>query len=185
MRINSKNMAVQECLVLIKPDGIVKSLTDNIISVLSEAKLKIIGAKMVRVSRELAEKHYHKLKEEKINEYGPETGTKIYEEVLRYLQGHFHTDRVLALVYHGESAIEKIRKLAGSTNPEKADPTTIRGKYGRINSLTKVYENVIHVSDSDESAKREIQLWFKPEEITEEIYQTKEEKIETNITSWA
>lgn len=178
-------MVAQQCLVLIKPDGLVKSLTGNIISALSETKLKIIGAKIVKVPRELAEKHYHQLKDEKIKEYGLEGGTKIYEDVLRYLQGHFHTDRVFALVYHGENAIEKIRALAGSTNPEKADFTTIRGKYGRINSKTGVFENVVHVSDSDASAKREIQLWFEPEELTSVIYPTKKESASIHKIGWA
>ncbi len=169
-------MATQNCLVLIKPDGLVKSLTGNIITTLSETKLKIIGAKMVSVKRELAEKHYPTLKQDK-----PE----IYEDVLKYIMGEYHTKRVLALVYNGEDAINKIRVLAGSTNPEKADPVSIRGKYGRINSMTKVLENVMHASDSEENAKREIQLWFAPEELTEQIYPVKKETITTEETSWA
>jgi nucleoside-diphosphate kinase len=169
-------MVTQNCLVLIKPDGLVKSLTGNIISVLSETKLKIIGAKMVSVKRELAEKHYHQLRQEK--------GEKIFEDVLKYIMGHYHTNRVLALVYSGEDAIAKIRLLAGSTNPEKADPVTIRGKYGRINSTTGVFENVVHASDSEENAKREIQLWFKPEELTEKLYETKKETITEEKEVW-
>lgn len=159
-------MAEQACLVLIKPDGLVKSLTGNIINFLSIAELKIIGAKVVSVRKELAEKHYHKLKEEK--------GDAIYEETLKYIMGEYHTNRVMALVYYGEDAIQKIRKVAGSTNPEKANPSTIRGRYGRINSQTKVMENCMHASDSDESAEREIKLWFKPEEIVQELYPAKD-----------
>jgi len=177
-------MAIQQCLVLIKPDGIVKSLTGNIISVLSETKLKIVGARIVRVSRELAEKHYSELKDSQIKKHGKEKGTQIFENVLRYIQGEFHTNRVLALVYQGEDAISKIRELAGSTNPEDADPITIRGKYGRINSKTGVFENVIHCSDSEENAKKEIKLWFKPEEITEQMYPTKKIKVSGEITVW-
>ena len=149
-------MVIERTLVLIKPDAIVKSLTGNIISRLSEAKLKIIGAKVVQVSRELAERHYHKLKQEK--------GEQIFEDVLKYIQGNYHTKRVFALVYEGVDAINKVRKIAGSTNPEKAHPTTIRGQYGRIHSETKVFENVMHCSDSKEEAEREISIWFKPEE---------------------
>ncbi len=178
-------MANQQSLVIIKPDGLVKSLTGNIISLLSETKLKIVGAKIIKVSRELAEKHYNKLKEEKIKEHGPEKGIAIYEEVLKYIQGHFHTDRVFALVYSGEDAINKIRQLSGSTNPEKADPITIRGKYGRINSRTNVFENVIHASDSEESAEREIKLWFKPEELTERIYPVKKAEQTQELEVWA
>jgi len=177
-------MATQQCLILIKPDGLVKSLTGNIISALSETKLKIVGAKIVKVSRELAEKHYSELKEAQIKKHGKEKGTEIFESVLKYIQGEFHTERVLALIYQGEDAISKIRLSAGSTNPEEADFTTIRGKYGRINSKTKVFENVIHCSDSETSAKKEIQLWFKPEEVTEIIYPIKKIKVKGEITAW-
>jgi nucleoside-diphosphate kinase len=177
-------MAVQQCLVLIKPDGLVKSLTGNIISVLSETKLKIIGAKIVNVSRELAEKHYSELRQRLIEKHGDKKGDAIFEDVLKYIQGEYHTNRVMALVYEGENAIEKIRELAGSTNPEKADPTTIRGKYGRIHSETHVFENVVHVSDSDDNAKKEVQLWFEPEELSNLIYPTKKEKISINKIIW-
>jgi len=177
-------MAIQQCLVLIKPDGLVKSLTGNIISALSETKLKIVGAKVVKVSRELAEKHYSELKESQIKKHGQEKGAKIFESVIKYIKGEFHTERVIALVYHGEDAISKIRLLAGSTNPEEADFVTIRGKYGRINSKTGVFENVIHCSDSEDSAKKEVKLWFKPEEIAENIYPTKRVKVSGEITVW-
>jgi nucleoside-diphosphate kinase len=158
-------MVNQSCLVLIKPDGLVKSLTGNIINLLSNANLKIIGAKIVSVKRELAEQHYHKLREEK--------GEEIFEDVLKYIQGEYHTNRVLALVYSGENAIKEIRSIAGATDPESAEPTTIRGRYGRIHSKTGVFENVMHASDSEESAEREIKLWFFPEEIVEELYPTR------------
>ena len=148
----------EKTLVLIKPDGLIKSLTGNIITKLSETKLKIVGAKIVKVSKELAEKHYSKLKEKK-----PE----IFKETVKYLIGEYHTDRVFALVYKGENAIEEVRKIAGKTNPEEASPISIRGKYGRINSRTGVFENVIHASDSIENAKREIELWFNESEVLE------------------
>lgn len=148
---------IERTLVLLKPDAMVKSLTGNIITRLSEAKLKIIGARIVQVNRPLAEKHYNKLKQEK--------GDEIFENVLKYIQGHYHTKRVFALVYEGHNAVSKIRKIAGVTNPEKADPTTIRGQYGRIHSQTQVFENVIHCSENKEEADREVKLWFKPEEL--------------------
>lgn len=160
-------MVEEKTLVLIKPDGLVKSITGNIITTLSETKLKIVAAKVVKVSRNLAEKHYNKLREEQIKKWGEEKGNEIFENTLDYIQGKFHTDRVLALVYKGENAVEKIRKLVGATNPEKADPLSIRGKYGRINSETKVFETVIHCSENPEEAKREIALWFKKDEIVE------------------
>ncbi len=169
-------MTNQSCLILIKPDGLVKSLTGNIISILSETKLKIIGAKVVSVKKELAEQHYSELKEKK---------PQIFESTLKYIMGEFHTPRVMALVYQGEDAINKIREIAGKTNPEDADPVTIRGKYGRINSKTGVFENCIHASDSPENAEREIKLWFNPEEIVENLYPTKKSKKDCEVIEWA
>jgi len=177
-------MAVQQCLVLIKPDGLVKSLTGNIITALSETKCKIVAAKIVKVSKELAEAHYSELLHGLIKKFGKEKGEGIFTGVLKYIQGEYHTDRVFALVYQGENAIEIIRKLAGSTNPEDAELTTIRGKYGRINSKTQVFENVVHVSDTEASAKREIQLWFEPEELTDIVYPTKKEKVKMDKIVW-
>ena len=89
-------MAVEQTLVLIKPDGLVKSLTGNIITTLSETQLKIVGSKIVQVTRELAEEHYCHLKEE-----------SFFDELVRYIMGEYHTKRVMALVYHGEGAIKK------------------------------------------------------------------------------
>jgi len=167
---------IQQSLVIIKPDGLIKSLTGNILSVLAETKLKIVGAKVVKVHKELAEKHYFNLKQEQIAKKGVEKGTEVYENTIKYIQGKYHTERVFALVYYGDDAINKIRELSGETNPEKAPPISIRGKYGRLNSQTQVMENVIHCSDSTESAEREIKLWFSPDELTETIYPYKEIK---------
>jgi len=176
-------MATEQCLVIIKPDGLIKSLTGNIISVLSETKLKIVGARILKVSRELAEKHYSELKENQIKKHGEEKGAMIFENTVNYIMGKYHTDRVMALVYHGENAIEKIRELAGKTNPEDADPVTIRGKYGRINSKTGVFENVLHASDSPKSAEKEIKLWFTPDQLSDLIYPitTEDSKVERAV----
>ncbi|MBD3247036.1 nucleoside-diphosphate kinase [Candidatus Pacearchaeota archaeon] len=144
----------ERSLILIKPDGLIKSLTGNIISKLSETELKIVGAKIVNVSRELAESHYEEHKEK-----------PFFEELIKYIMGEYHTDRVFAMVYKGVDAITKVRELAGKTNPEEANPITIRGKYGRINTKTGVFENVIHASDCKENAEREIRLWFEEHEI--------------------
>jgi len=153
----------QQVLVIIKPDGLIKSLTGSILMKLSEAKLNIIGAKVVKPSRELAEKHYAHMKDK-----------PFFEEIVKYICGEIHkTPRVLALVYEGDNAIEKLRKISGSTNPEEADPTTIRGSYGRI-TTKGVYENVLHVSAALNEAEREIKLWFRPSEIVGDIYPTKE-----------
>jgi nucleoside-diphosphate kinase len=158
-------MVTQQSLIIIKPDGLVKSLTGNILTALSETKLIIVGAKMMNVTREIAEQHYKDLKNEK-----PE----IFEDAIRYIMGEFHTKRVMALVYHGEGALTKVRTICGSTNPEEASPESIRGRYGRINSKTGVFENVIHTSKNEKEAEEEIKLWFQPGELTERIYPVKE-----------
>lgn len=177
-------MADEQCLVLIKPDGLVKSLTGNIISMLSETKLKIVASKIVKVTHELAEKHYSELLPSLVKKHGDEKGKRIYNEVLDYIKGKYHTDRVMALVYQGEEAIKKIRDIAGETNPEKASPTSIRGKYGRIHSETKVFENVVHASDSPANAEREVKLWFKPAELAETIYPTERKREEKEEIVW-
>jgi len=79
----------------------------------------------------------------------------------------------MAVVYWGEDAINKVRKLAGATNPEEADPVSIRGAYGRI-TTKGVYENVIHASSNEAEAKREIQLWFQPQDIIVDLYPAQE-----------
>jgi nucleoside-diphosphate kinase len=153
----------QAALILIKPDGLKKSLTGNILTRLSETKLEIVAAKMVRVSRALAEEHYKHLKDK-----------PFFEDLIQYIQGELHDRRkVMALVYWGKDAIKRCRELAGETNPEEAEPTSIRGSYGRI-TTSGVYENVIHVSSNEAEAKREIKLWFSPNEIIVDLYPTKQ-----------
>jgi nucleoside-diphosphate kinase len=155
-------METQATLILIKPDGLKRSLTGNILTRLSETKLEIVAAKMVRVSRELAAEHYRHLKDK-----------PFFEDVLRYLMGEFHDRRkVMALIYWGEGAIAKCRSLAGATNPEEADSVSIRGSFGRI-TTRGVYENVVHVSAIPEDAEREIKLWFDPDEIIVDLYPTR------------
>ncbi|MCX5695900.1 MAG: nucleoside-diphosphate kinase [Candidatus Omnitrophica bacterium] len=165
----------QAVLILIKPDGLIKSLTGNILTRLSETKLEIVAAKIVRVSRELAQEHYKHLKEK-----------PFFNELVKYLQGEIHDrKKVLALVYWGEDAIKKCRELAGATNPEEAEPTSIRGSYGRI-TTSGVYENVIHVSSNEPEANREIKLWFEPGEIIVELYPQKELLYkEHKVKTWA
>jgi len=161
--MNTKE-STQNTLILIKPDGLKKSLTGNILTKLAETKLMIIGAKVVQVSKELAEAHYIHLKDK-----------PFFGELLRYIQGDIYGGdyrRVLAMVYRGDEAIRKVRDISGATNPEEADSTSIRGAYGRI-TTKGVYENVIHASSSQEDAEREIKLWFKPEELVLPIYPTK------------
>ncbi len=153
----------ESTLVIIKPDGLQKSLTGNVLTRLSETKLVIIGTKIKSVSRELAEEHYRHMKSK-----------PFFEEIVKYIMGYYHTNRVMAIVYYGEDAIQKVRKICGATNPEEAEPGTIRGSYGRI-TTKGVYENVIHASGNREDAEREIKLWFEPDEIAaDKLYPTKE-----------
>lgn len=152
----------EQTLVLIKPDGLKKSLTGNVLTRLSETKLDIAAAKIVKVSRELAAEHYCYLKEK-----------PFYEELLKYIMGEYHKRKVMAMVYYGPGAIVKVREICGSTNPEEADPVSIRGAYGRI-TTKGVYENVIHTSANAPEAEREIKLWFAPDDVIFDIYPTKE-----------
>ncbi|MDD5774762.1 MAG: nucleoside-diphosphate kinase [Candidatus Omnitrophica bacterium] len=166
---------MQSVLILIKPDGLKKSLTGNILTRLSETKLEIVAAKMVRVTDTLAQEHYCHLKDK-----------PFFPELIEYLKGELHDrKKVMALVYWGRDAIKKCREMAGATNPEEADPTSIRGSYGRI-TTKGLYENVIHVSSNEDEAKREIRLWFSPDEIIVDLYPVKNEvKKEVHIKSWA
>ena len=164
---------IQATLVLIKPDGLKKSLTGNILTRLSETKLDIVGARIVKVSRELAEKHYVMLKDK-----------PFFEDLLKYLMGEYHKKKVMALVYYGEDAIQKVRNICGATNPEEADPVSIRGAYGRI-TTKGVYENAIHASANPEEAEREIKLWLTPDEIILELYPAKVAKKNVEARVWA
>lgn len=165
--------AEQPTLILIKPDGLKRSLTGNVLTRLSETKLSIMGAKVTTVSRTLAEEHYKFLKDK-----------PFFEELIRYLMGEYHTKRVMALVYYGEDAIAKVRAICGGTNPEEADPVSIRGSFGRI-TTKGVFENVVHASANLEDAEREIKLWFKPEEISlPDLYPSKETSCKDPVRIW-
>lgn len=163
----------EQTLVLIKPDGLKKSLTGNVLTRLSETKLEIVGARIVKVSRELAEEHYKELKDQ-----------PFFEDLIKYIMGEYHKKKVMALVYWGEGAIGKVREICGKTNPEEADSVSIRGAYGRI-TTKGVYENVIHASANMQDAEREIKLWFSPEEIIVDIYPVTEEEQTIQKRKWA
>jgi len=152
----------EQTLVLIKPDGLKKSLTGNVLTRLSETKLDIVAAKIVQVSRELAMEHYSSLR-----------GKPFFDDLIKYIMGEYHKKKVMAMVYYGDKAIDKVRRICGATNPEEADPVSIRGAYGRI-TTKGVYENVIHASTNASEAEREIKLWFEPDEVIVDIYPSKE-----------
>ena len=162
-----------QTLVLIKPDGLKKSLTGNVLTRLSETKLDIVAAKIVRVSRKLAEEHYREMRDK-----------PFFNELIKYIMGHYHKKKVMALVYWGEEAIKKVRQICGSTNPEEADTVSIRGQYGRI-TTKGVYENVIHASTDEKEAEREIKLWFQPDEVIMDIYPVKAVRANKETRAWA
>ena len=147
-------MANQATLVVIKPDMIQRGLTGAVLSRLDALRLEIIGAKITRVSRELAEAHYSNIR-----------GKPFFDETVEFLQGKRHgVTGVLALVYWGENAIERVRLLTGATHPEKADPASLRGAFGRMHT-SGLMENVLHASGDPADAEREIRLWFQPSEL--------------------
>ena len=166
-------MKNQQTLVLIKPDGLKKSLTGNILTRLSETKLDIIAARMVKVSKKLAEEHYKSLKEK-----------PFFNDLVKYIMGDYHKKKVMALVYGGPNAISKVREICGSTNPEEADSVSIRGAYGRI-TTKGVYENAIHASANEDDAAREIKLWFEPDDVIFNIYPTKKVAVEQQKRIWS
>ena len=82
--------------------------------------------------------------------------------------GKFHNvNSIIAIAYSGEDAIKKLRDYAGKTNPDEALPSTLRGRYGKVNSKTKNFDNVMHVSDSPENSEKEVSIWFSKEELVE------------------
>ncbi len=147
-------MADQATLVLIKPDAIQRGLAGTVLSRLEQLRLEVIGAKVVRVSRPLAEEHYKDLR-----------GRPFFKELLDHIQGKLHgVNYVFAFVLWGPEAIARVREVAGATNPEQADPCSLRGSLGRM-TTTGVMENVLHASSDSREAEREITLWFKPHEL--------------------
>ena len=162
----------QQVLVLIKPDAMVKNLYGLILDSLIAADLKLVGAKLVKTKKEVIEKHYE-----------VHRGKPFYAKLVDHLMGKYHVDEVFAMVYSGEDAIKRMRTFAGETHPEKANPKSLRGRFGRIHTTTDVFENVVHVSDAPETAEEEIKLWFSPDELTEVMYKTKNGKVDRTV--WA
>lgn len=141
---------MERTLVLLKPDAVQRRLVGRIISRFEDKGLKIVGLKMIRISRELAEKHYAEHREK-----------PFYQELVSFIT----SAPVVAMVVEGPKAVEVVRRMMGKTNPMEAEPGTIRGDYG-----LSVTMNLIHGSDSLASAAREIALFFHEDEILN--YQT-------------
>ncbi len=167
-------MSPEATLVLIKPDAIRRGLTGTVLSRLTDANLSLIGAKVVRVNRQLAEKHYQPLRDK-----------PFFEELIRYICGELHgVEAIVALVYAGTGAIVKVRQIAGATNPEAAEATSIRGAYGRV-TTRGVMENVLHASSDPPEAEREIKLWFRPDELLIPLYPTVQTTTNHQTQEWA
>ncbi len=136
---------MERTLVLLKPDAVQRRLVGRIITRLEEKGLKIVGLKLIRVSRELAERHYAEHREK-----------PFYPELVSFIT----SAPVVAMVVEGPRAVEVVRKMMGKTNPLEAEPGTIRGDFG-----LSVTMNLIHGSDSPASAAREIALFFREDEL--------------------
>ena len=138
-------MQNERTFVMIKPDGVQRGLVGDIINRFEKKGLKIVAMKFVTVSKELAEKHYgiHKAK-------------PFFKPTVNYIT----SSPVVAMVLEGVNAIDTVRTMMGKTNPQDAVMGTIRGDYGQF-----IGRNIVHGSDSFETAEFEINLWFKPEEI--------------------
>lgn len=137
---------MERTFLMIKPDAVQRNLIGEIISRIENKGLKLVGGKLMQVPQELAEKHY-----------GEHERKPFYNNLISFI----NSAPVFAMVVEGEDAVAVSRHIIGSTNPSEAAPGSIRGDLG----LT-VGRNIIHGSDSVESAEREINLWFKEEEIS-------------------
>ncbi len=138
---------MQRTLILLKPDCVQRRLVGTIIERFERKGLRLAGLKLVQAGRELAEKHYavHK-------------GKPFYESLLTFLT----SGPTVAVVLEGREAVAVARTLMGATDGTKAPPATIRGDFA-----LSVQNNLVHGSDSPESADREIALWFQPGEIVD------------------
>ena len=136
---------METTLILVKPDGVQRGLVGEVIGRLERKGLKIAGLKMVHVSEELANKHY-----------GEHVGKPFFNSLVSFIT----SSPLIALAVEGENAVEVSRNLMGATNPKEAAPGTIRGDYGLTIGM-----NIIHGSDSLESAERELAIFFESSEI--------------------
>lgn len=138
---------MERTFVMIKPDGVQRGLIGEIISRFEKKGLKIVAMKMLWIKRELAEEHYaeHKSK-------------PFFNALVDYIT----SGPVVAMVVEGKNAISVVRTMIGKTNPAEASPGTIRGDFAMDTG-----RNVVHASDSPASAEREINLFFKADELFE------------------
>ena len=138
---------MQRTLVLLKPDAVQRGLAGEIISRLERRGLKFVAMKLMRVSNELAQKHY-----------AEHVGKPFFDGLVSFIT----SSPIIAMVVEGEGVVELVRATIGATSPAEAAPGTIRGDLAVFIGM-----NLIHGSDSEKSSKREIDLFFSPDEIFE------------------
>lgn len=136
---------MERSLVLVKPDGVQRGLIGEVIGRLERRGLRLVAARFLQVSQELAETHYaiHK-------------GKPFYDSLIQYIT----SAPVMAMVWEGPNAVAAIRQTMGATRPTEAAPGSIRHDFALM-----VGRNLTHASDTVENAEKEIALWFKPEEL--------------------
>jgi nucleoside-diphosphate kinase len=135
---------VEETLVLVKPDGVARNLSGEILRRIEQKGYSLVDAKLVQADRTLLAEHY-----------AEHAGKPFFEPLLEFME----SGPIFVLRIAGERVIEGFRALAGTTDPTKAAPGTIRGDLGR-DWGSRVQQNLVHGSDSAESAARELALWF-------------------------
>jgi nucleoside-diphosphate kinase len=138
---------METSLILIKPDGVQRRLMGRILARFEEKGLQVVGAKLMRIAPELAERHYASHK-----------GKPFYPGLVAFMT----SGPVLALALSGKNSVAVVRKMLGATFGSKAEPGTIRGDFGISDGF-----NLVHASDSPETAKTEVALFFKPQEVVE------------------
>ena len=138
------NEPVEETLVLVKPDGVARSLTGEILRRIEAKGYQLVDIRLVQAERDLLAEHYEE-----------HQGKPFYEPLVEFME----SGPIVAMRVAGNRVIEGFRVLAGTTDPTTAAPGTIRGDLGRDWGLA-VQQNLVHGSDSPESAARELGLWF-------------------------
>lgn len=140
-----EEFGVERTFLAIKPDGVQRGLVGEIIRRFEAKGFTLVGLKLIKVSRELAEQHYDVHREK-----------KFFAGLVDFIT----SGPLVAMVWEGEGVVASARKIIGATNPLTSEPGTIRGDYG-----ISIGRNLIHGSDAVETAQREISLWFKEEEL--------------------
>ncbi|WP_193568334.1 nucleoside-diphosphate kinase [Gracilibacillus saliphilus] len=136
---------MEQTFLMIKPDAVQRNLIGEIVTRFERKGFKLVAAKLMTISEPLAKKHY-----------AEHDGKPFFHDLVSFIT----SGPVFAMVWEGENVIESSRKMMGKTNPQEAETGTIRGDFGLV-----MHRNIIHGSDSPESATREINLFFRKEEI--------------------